>query len=127
MNERSRLGHEGEQEAIYHLMLRGYTLLEHNRRSSHYEIDIIAEYWGQIVFVEVKTRRNGDYIDPDTIVSYAQQQRLRRAATHYLARNRLTDRSFRFDLITLEGDAPPFVLHHYRNVFHTTPPNYPLP
>ncbi|MDY5767459.1 MAG: hypothetical protein SPK03_03650, partial [Alloprevotella sp.] len=71
--------------------------------------------------------RNGDYIDPDTIVSYAQQQRLRRAATHYLARNRLTDRSFRFDLITLEGDAPPFVLHHYRNVFHTTPPNYPLP
>ena len=59
--------------------------------------------------------------------SYAQQQRLRRAATHYLARNRLTDRSFRFDLITLEGDAPPFVLHHYRNVFHTTPPNYPLP
>ena len=48
MNERSRLGHEGEQEAIYHLMLRGYTLLEHNWRSSHYEIDIIAEYNRQL-------------------------------------------------------------------------------
>ena len=120
MNERYTKGRLGEQEAMLHLMKRGYTLLEHNWRSGHLELDIIAEYWGQIVFVEVKTRSNGEYIVPSEIVSLAQQQRRRRAATHYLAQRRLMDRSFRFDLITLEGAAPPFVLHHYRNVFHAT-------
>ena len=103
MNERSRLGHEGEQEAISHLMLRGYTLLEHNWRSSHYEIDIIAEYWGQIVFVEVKTHiRKSTRASRLWCVDRRKKNILLRACTNWILKNKWHG-NFRFDVIQIYG------------------------
>ena len=118
MNERSRLGHEGEQEAIYHLMLRGYTLLEHNWRSSHYEIDIIAEYWGQIVFVEVKTRRDEHFAPAAEAVTLHKKRNIIAAGRAYLAHNHLLGSPYSYDIITVVGKQRPFCITHLRHAYN---------
>ena len=57
MADHNELGREGEDEALLYLTQKGYTLLARNWRSGHLEIDIVAEWFGEIVFVEVKPRR----------------------------------------------------------------------
>ena len=57
MAEHNRLGKWGEEEVIAHLVKNGYAIVEHNWRMNHLEIDIIASKGRDIVFVEVKTRR----------------------------------------------------------------------
>lgn len=58
-NER---GHEGEEQACLFLAARNYRILARNWRSHHHEIDIIADQYGELVFVEVKARRNENYL-----------------------------------------------------------------
>lgn len=58
MADHNELGREGEDEALLYLTQKGYTLLARNWRIGHLEIDIVAEWFGEIVFVEVKTRRD---------------------------------------------------------------------
>ena len=48
------LGQIGEEEACRYLIRKGYTLLDRNWRIGHLELDIIAEWYGEIIFVEVK-------------------------------------------------------------------------
>ena len=56
MARHNELGLAGEEEACRYLMHRGYRLLDRNWRVGHLELDIVADYYGEIVFVEVKTR-----------------------------------------------------------------------
>lgn len=59
MNERGKLGKEGEDRACAYLETCGYRIVERNFRCRSGEIDIVAaeERGGIICFVEVKTRR----------------------------------------------------------------------
>ena len=57
MATHNELGRLGEDEALFYLTLKGYHLLDRNWRFEHYEIDIVAEWHGEIVFVEVKVPR----------------------------------------------------------------------
>ena len=50
------IGSRGEREAAKLLKKMGFRIREMNYRSSHYEIDVIAEDKDHIVFVEVKSR-----------------------------------------------------------------------
>ena len=59
MAAHNELGAQGEYEALLYLTKQGYTLLAHNWRVGHLELDIVAEQWGEIVFVEVKTQQRG--------------------------------------------------------------------
>lgn len=52
----NQLGALGEEVAAHYLSQLEYRLLERNWRTGHLEVDIIADYYGEIVFVEVKTR-----------------------------------------------------------------------
>ena len=56
MAQHNELGRLGEQQACRYLAEKGYSLLARNWRLGHLEIDIIADYFGEVVFVEVKTR-----------------------------------------------------------------------
>lgn len=109
-------GREGEEAACLFLSLRGYRLLERNWRSHHYEIDIIADYYGEIVFVEVKTRRNEDFLPALAAVDEEKQENVRAAARHYLNLKRL-DAPYRFDIITVVGETKPYTFKHYVAAF----------
>ena len=114
---RKPLGREGELEAALYLMERGYSLRDRNWRSGHLELDLVAEYWGEIVFVEVKTRRDEQFLPAREAVSPRQVQNLHLAARDYLARHGLLAQPYRFDLITVVGAAAPYRIDHYPAAF----------
>lgn len=57
-NDFKSLGNKGEEIATNFLIEKGYKIIDRNFRASVGEIDIIAKDKKEIVFVEVKTRRN---------------------------------------------------------------------
>lgn len=63
MARHNDLGAWGENIAREYLITRGYTIIEHDTRMGHYEIDIIALKGNRIIFIEVKTRLSGSF-DP---------------------------------------------------------------
>lgn len=117
MAAHNELGAQGEYEALLYLTKQGYTLLAHNWRVGHLELDIVAEQWGEIVFVEVKTRSSEDFAPAAEAVTLYKKRNLIAAAWAYLARNGLLERPYRYDIITVVGKAQPFKLTHLRNAY----------
>lgn len=111
------LGERGETAAACYLMRKGYTLLDRNWHSGHLEIDLIADWFGEIVFVEVKTRSNETFEEAALAVTLNKQRHLVAAARAYLAEHKLTDFPYRFDIVSVIGNAEPFKLRHYRNAY----------
>ena len=116
MPQHNEVGLWGEQTAALHLMHQDYQILERNWRFRHLEIDIIAEYLGEIVFVEVKTRSGGDFREARAAVHYDKRRHIMDAAHEYLRLNRL-DNVWRYDVITIIGDAARYRLRHEQRAF----------
>ena len=106
------LGQIGEEEACRYLIRKGYTLLDRNWRIGHLELDIIAEWYGEIIFVEVKTRSNENFAPALWAIDDEKMKNLRLAAGHYLHIHDL-DQPIRFDVITVVGTQKPFTITHY--------------
>ena len=51
-----KIGNFGERKAVWHLIKRGYRVLETNYAAQGAEIDIIARKKNVTAFIEVKTR-----------------------------------------------------------------------
>jgi putative endonuclease len=112
-------GARGEELAAAHLLRSGYRILERNYRSKGGEVDIVAkDQDGSIVFVEVKTRRTLVYGLPQLAVTVRKQRQIAKGALSWLTRNRLHDRSARFDVIAvLLHDGVTYELEHIENAF----------
>jgi putative endonuclease len=99
------LGGFGEALALAHLRRRGATILAQNWRCSAGEIDLVAQLGGQLLFVEVRTRRRGGPA-PEESIGPLKAARLRRLAYLYLDAVGLSVESpWRIDLIAVELDA----------------------
>lgn len=116
MAQHNEVGLWGEQTAALHLMHQDYQILERNWRCRHLEIDIIAEYLGEIVFVEVKTRSGGDFREARAAVDFYKRKHIMDAAQVYLHQNRL-DNIWRYDVITIIGNAARYRLRHEQRAF----------
>ena len=114
--EHNAFGRLGEDEAALYLTSIGYTLLERNWRYGHEEIDLIADDFGEVVFVEVKTRRSERLATALGDADRFKQMHLMSAAYAYLSRYNVRP-AFRFDVVTIVGEQPPYHLKHYVNVF----------
>ena len=112
MASHNELGKWGEDAAAAYLQQQGYTIIERNWKSGHRDLDIIAMDGHTLVFVEVKTRRNRLYTDPETAVDYQKIVNLQQAANHYVKYHHI-DREIRFDVITVVGtvDGTPSIDH----------------
>jgi putative endonuclease len=113
-------GADGEAIASAWLSEQGYLILENNWRSGHREVDIIALKGPLLVIVEVKTRSSSRHGEPSLFVHSAKQKHLIRAASHYLAKNRIT-LEVRFDIISLVMKDGKVQLQHLENAFRATP------
>lgn len=98
-------GNIGEETAVNYLIGNGYRILDRNYRSRYGEIDIIGEDNGYIAFVEVKSRKNFDMGLPCEAVNYRKQRQIARMALMYIASKKLSDRSFRFDVVEVVADS----------------------
>ena len=96
------LGCWGEELAVRYLRKKGYDIVERDWHSNHRDIDIIALLDDTLVFVEVKTRRNRDFIEPESAVNYQKQRNLLQAINHYI-KSKSIDIPWRFDVITIVG------------------------
>ena len=106
---RQVLGRDGESAACAELLARGYVILARRFRAPHGEIDIVARDGPTIVFVEVKTRRDGAYGGGAAAVTWRKQRKIVRVAEAFLARGRLQHLPCRFDVVVVEWpgtDAP---------------------
>ena len=81
----------GEDAAVEALRRRGYRVLARNVRLRRGELDVVAEEGGDLVFVEVKSRRSVAYGTPAEAVGFQKQRTLVRLAAAYLARTRGRD------------------------------------
>ena len=103
MAAHNELGKWGEDCAADYLQRKGYTIVERDWKSGHRDIDIIAvDEDGVVVFVEVKTRRNRVFGEPEESIDYWKLRNLQAAINHYV-KYRHIDNDIRFDIITVVG------------------------
>ena len=116
-DKRHDFGRHCEFMARTYLEQQGYLILETNWRSGHKEIDIIAKEKETLVIVEVKARKNEDFINTESAVDEKKMRNLIRAAHNYILIKNL-DCETRFDVITVilnnEGE---YKLNHIKDAF----------
>jgi len=116
-----KFGEEGEQLALELLREKGYEIIEKNYRFGKGEIDIIAldPETKYTVFVEVKTRNNLEYGEPEYAVTLNKIKQLRRMAQAYLFDKDIRELDCRFDVIAIlfrQKEKP--LINHYINAFN---------
>lgn len=117
--DRESLGRWGEQRTEKFLKRKGLKTLTRNFSCKSGEIDLImVDNDGGIVFVEVKTRANEDFSPSESAITGAKKTRMIRAARYFLASNNITERPFRFDVVTIVlGEKNRPQIRHYENAF----------
>jgi putative endonuclease len=103
-------GRRSEIDGAAYLRTLGWKVVASGYRTREGEVDLIAWEGDQLVFVEVKARSAGV---PEDAVGPSKRQRVARAARAYLARYRLHDVAYRFDILAItaeQGKAPRFEL-----------------
>ena len=104
MQNNRAVGSTYERIAGNYLEERGYTILKYNYHCRMGEIDIIAKNRSEIIFVEVKYRKNLKMGNPLEAVNYKKQQAISKCASYYLLGKGLHNSSVRFDVIGIIGD-----------------------
>jgi putative endonuclease len=100
-----KLGKEGEEIAVKHLMKHQYQILDRNYSKKWGEIDIVAEKDGTLHFVEVKTvsyETNFDECLPEENIHSFKRKRLTKAINTYLAEKKVThETDFQVDAMAI--------------------------
>ncbi len=111
------LGTWGETLAADYLERKGYTIVERDWKSGHRDIDIIAVNGNKVVFVEVKTRRNRIFGEPEDAINFMKLQNLRAAINHYV-KYRHINQEIRFDIISIIGtpDGSEPEINHFEDI-----------
>jgi putative endonuclease len=116
-DKRHDFGRLSEFMARTYLEQQGYLILETNWRRGHKEIDIIAKEEDTLVVVEVKARKNEDFMFAEDAVDEKKMRNLVRATHNYILMKGL-DCDVRFDIITLVlDDKGEYKLKHIKDAF----------
>lgn len=99
---RIRTGKRGEDLAVAYLKSKGYRIIERNYKCLFGEIDIVAKEGNTVVFVEVKSRKSGDFGDPQTAVGWEKKRKISRIALKYLEEKHLYPCDARFDVVAVK-------------------------
>lgn len=96
------VGRRGERLAERYLTERGYRTLERNWRWPKGEIDLIVEKDGELVFVEVKTRRSHRFGIPEESITARKRGKLIQTAYAYLNRVGRQQVQWRIDVVAID-------------------------
>ena len=98
-------GQDAETLACEYLQAKGMALVKRNYRSRFGEIDLIMHDRDNLIFVEVRYRRQVRYGSGAESVDARKQAKLVTCARHYLLRHpRAAQRPCRFDVVAINGD-----------------------
>ena len=119
-NATRKLGIKGENAAVKYLEDCGMIILARNFRCKAGELDIVALDGDEMVFVEVKTRRDDAFAEAREFVDTRKCERIRATASLWLASNE-TEKQPRFDVIEVyapDGTATRRpLIRHWEDVF----------
>ena len=92
-------------------------LLEKNIRLGNFEIDLVVldQKFDEIVFVEVKYRREKEYGDPSQAVDQKKINKMVSVAKSYL-RKKQFKKDYRFDIISVSGNLKKPEIEHFENI-----------
>lgn len=113
----NELGKKGEREAIHFLEEQGYRIRHLNWRTGRKELDIVAELENELVVIEVKTRRNKRFGQPEESINEKKIRRIVVAADAYV-RKYAIDAPVRFDIISITGEESAWKIEHIKNAFY---------
>lgn len=120
MGRNNLAGAWGELIAAEYLQRKHYHILASGYRCRFGEIDLIAQYKGFLVFVEVKLRKSDRFAKAYEFVDAKKQQRLRTTAAVYLSQYP-TQLQPRFDVIEVYApdgtDTKKPVINHMEGAF----------
>ena|SRR5688572_15399904 len=108
-------GRRSELDAADYLRSLGFKILASGFRTTRGEVDLIARDGDVLVFVEVKARRS--YSSPEDAVNRRKRQRVVWAARSYIARYRLHDDPYRFDILAITSEHGPSEFRLIRDAF----------
>lgn len=118
MAEHNITGVKGEELALEYLLKKGYILVEKSWRFKHKEVDIIMKDEDVLVFVEVKTRSDDYFGNPEEFVNKRKQKYLIQAAEYFIESIGFEGQS-RFDIISVlilpENDIK---IEHFKEAFY---------
>jgi len=105
-------GNFGEYLATVYLKNKGYQIIERNFHSKFGEIDIIAKYRENIIFIEVRMRNKSDYY-PEETIDRKKIKKIIKTAQVFLYKNGLNKAGVRFDVISIKDGN----INHIENAF----------
>ena len=115
---RKKLGAWGETYAAGYLEKLGYELLEKNYYTRYGEIDLIMKSGGQLIAVEVKTRKSKAYGIAEYSITQKKYQAMQAAMFVYFENHPELDPDWQLDVLIIETVDPgkPEIIH-YQNVY----------
>ena len=103
---KQKLGDLGENIATNYLKRQNFTIIGRNFKCYWGEVDIIAKYKGEIVFIEVKTRKQvigNPYGDPENAVNGKKLNNIKASAEVFLEeKGILNNANWRVDIIAIK-------------------------
>ncbi len=115
--ETLQTGKKGEEQAIAFLRGKGYRIRHVNWRYKNLEIDIIAQDGEFLVIVEVKTRKNADFGEPESFVTKKKQQKIIRATHAFILEYDIKD-EVRFDIVSINNSTSQ--IEHIKRAFYVS-------
>ena len=116
LKKKKELGNSGEEIACKYLQNKGYAIIKRNFYCKQGEIDIIAKYKNEMVFIEVKTRTSNSYGRPAEAVTSIKQLHMYKAARYFLYKKNLLNVAIRFDVIEVLLKDGRFRVNHIKQI-----------
>jgi putative endonuclease len=117
---KNRLGKTGEIIAKEYLMEKGHRFIANNYRYERSEIDLIFcdDPKKLLMFIEVKTRRNRKFGEPEESINSAKQSSIKKAAEGFMLENSAYEGfDMRIDVISIFIDSSGSEVNHIENAF----------
>ncbi len=116
-----KVGKSGEDRVAAFLRRKGFSVVKRNYQCRYGEIDIIAQNDEYIIFVEVKTRKQGALVSGAEAVTEAKKQRIMLTANDYISKTEISLQP-RFDVaevtVTAKSDGSAgYSLNYIKNAF----------
>ncbi len=106
MDPRRKLGNSGEELAEKFLVEKGYQILDRQFLTRLGEIDLVAKDGDEVVFVEVKMRRNSKFGFPEESVTPTKLRKIGMTAELYLRTRNLLTSQYRIDVVSILDSKP---------------------
>jgi len=117
MQNKDQVWRIGEEVARKYLGDKGYRIIEQNYRTRYSEIDLIVERNNVLIFVEVRTKRNNNFVSPEESINQKKLKKLYWNAENYMNIKKYKGQS-RIDAICIILDSNNNIekLEHYEGI-----------